>query len=230
MTTRHIVYMDVRKLEPADRNPKDHDLPTIIALLRRFGFRTPAELDERTGKLLAGHGRRQAVMRMWENGEPPPAGVIVDDDGEWLVPVLRGGTETVNDTEAEAYIIGHNKSGESGGWINRTLAEMLEDVITEDAPLQETLGFSFDDIDELLRKIDPETIGEQDPDKPQSSGAPDPDPHMALSDGDESVDDCEACRAGRVCLRHASGVLTADDLDGLITCPSCSHRFEDPNG
>lgn len=204
MSTRHIVYMDLRALTPAVRNPKDHDLPSLVASLRRYGWTAPAELDERTGRLVAGHGRREATMLMWENGEPPPAGVHVDDDGEWLVPVLRGWSSR-NDTEAEAYIIAANKITEAGGWFLRDLAAILEDVVTTDAPLQETLGMTFEDIDALLARVDPETLGEQEDDGPV--GAPDPDPHTDLTDDDT---DPAAVAPGR-----------------RVSCPSCGHEFED---
>lgn len=237
MTTRRIVYMDLGGLQPAVRNPKDHDLPGIVASLRRYGWNSPAELDERTGRMVVGHGRREACVMMRQAGDPPPGGVIVDDDGEWLVPVLRGWASR-DDAEAEAYIIAHNSLGEAGGWDNRTFAAMLEDVVTADAPLIETTGITFERVDEILRRVDPETLGEQDPDKPTRTKAPDPDPHMPLSTESETVDPCAACEAGRVCLRHSSGVLTTDDLTPtpdlslatkrhVHTCPDCGYEFED---
>lgn len=189
-------------MNPAVRNPREHHIEALVASLRRYGFTAPIELDERTGRMVAGHGRREAVMLMWQNGEPPPAGVHIDDDGEWLVPVLRGWSSR-NDTEAEAYIIASNKLTEAGGWINRTLAEMLEDVVTADAPLQETLGMDFEDIDALIARIDPETLGERDPDTPLP--APDPDPHT-------TPDDADPVKAPP------------------IICPSCYHEFEAPHG
>jgi hypothetical protein len=234
MGTRQIVYMDLGGLEVATRNPKDHDLPGIIASLTRYGWTSPAELDERTGKLVVGHGRREACIMIRQMGDPPPGGVLIDDDGEWLVPVLRGWASR-NDEEAEAYIIAHNKLSEAGGWFDRMTAEMLEDIVTTDASLLETTGFDYESLDVLLRKVDPETIGEQDPDKPvKPKSTPDPDPHMPLATENETVEVCEACEAGRLCLKHSTGVHTADDLaratktyDRNHTCPNCGHDFED---
>src|SRR3954470_24609808 len=157
MATRHIVYMGLSDLTPAERHPKDHDLPALVASLRRYGWTEAALVDERTGRLVAGHGRREACIMLRQNGEPPPGGVYVDDDGEWLVPVERG-WESRNDTEAEAYIITSNSLSEAGGGLNRTLAEMLEDVITEDAPLIETTGLTFERVDQILARVDPESL------------------------------------------------------------------------
>lgn len=210
MGTRHIVYMALSELTPAVRNPKNHDLPSIIASLRRFGWVNPAILDERTGRLTAGHGRRLACFQMRENGDPPPGGVFIDDDGEWIAPVLRG-WESHTDAEAEAYIITDNYLSGAGGWYEKGLAEMLEDVVTADAPLIETTGMTFEDVDTLIAKFDPETLNQGDD---NGGGIPDPDPHMGLSDDDESAtgDDTDTLAA---------------DSPTVTTCPSCGHTWKD---
>lgn len=211
MGTRHIVYMGLSDLKPARRNPKTHDLPGIISSLRRYGWNSPAELDERTGRMVAGHGRREGCITMRENGEPPPAGVFIDDDGEWLVPVLRDAFCSHTDAEAEAYIIAHNNLSEAGGWYNRGLAEMLEDVVTADAPLIETTGLTFEDVDSLIARFDPETLNQGDDDMDHGNGVPDPDPHMNLDD-----DDHEA--------------VPAADLDPNARtrcCPACGHEWKE---
>lgn len=227
MTTRHTIYMPLGQLVPAERNPKLHDLASICESLTRFGWTEPIVLDERTGRMVAGHGRREACIVLKQAGDPPPAGVVPDDDGDWLVPVSRG-WESRTDAEAEAYIYASNHLSEIGGWHMRDLAEMLEDVVTTDASLLDATGLTFEGLDEMLRRIDPETIGPEDPDNPRT-GASDPDPHMALSGDDETVEECEACEAGRVCLRHSTGVIGVDDLDGqkqMHTCPACGHESE----
>lgn len=214
MGTRHIVYMGLSDLKPAVRNPKNHDLQSIANSLTRYGWTSPAEVDERTGRLVAGHGRREACIMLRQAGDPPPGGVFIDDDGEWLVPVLRG-WQSRDDAEAEAYIIASNFLTSAGGWYERGLAEMLEDVVTADAPLIETTGMTFETVDELIAKFDPETLNQPDSDEdtPGSGGAPDPDPHMDLSDGDESVtadDDREPAAGQR-----------------KIVCPNCNHEWSD---
>src|SRR5688572_9588756 len=104
MGTRHITYARLSELVPAARNPKDHDLPSLMASLGRFGWTNPAVLDERTGRLVAGHGRWEACVALRAGGDPPPGGVYLDEDGEWLVPLLRG-WQSRDDAEAEAYIV-----------------------------------------------------------------------------------------------------------------------------
>lgn len=151
MSQRYLVYAPLGALLPAETNPKLHDIKSLVASLERFGFVAPAIVDERTGRLAAGHGRRLALIDMRDRGLEPPSGVYVDDDGDWLMPVLRGWASR-DDAEANAYIIGDNQLTIAGGWHMQSLAKMLEDVITEDAPLIEVMGFTSDDIDQIIRR------------------------------------------------------------------------------
>jgi hypothetical protein len=88
---RWITYVRLCDLLPAIRNPKKHHLPGLIASLERHGWTQPVLADERTQRLVAGHGRMAAAVEMKAAGDSPPEGVLVDDDGEWLVPVCAAG-------------------------------------------------------------------------------------------------------------------------------------------
>ena len=55
-----IEYLPLSSLKPARRNPKRHDLGTLDQSLDRFGFVAPIILDERTKRIVAGHGRMEA--------------------------------------------------------------------------------------------------------------------------------------------------------------------------
>lgn len=80
MAERTIVYERVRDVLPVSRNPKDHDVTRIRGLVERFGFTNPVLRDERTGRLVAGHGRCRWPAVDWHPGRPPPAGVVT---GGW---------------------------------------------------------------------------------------------------------------------------------------------------
>lgn len=108
------------------RNPKEHDIPELQGSLRRFGFVEPIVEDAKTGRLVAGHGRLEALQAMRGDGEDPPRRVRVDANGEWLIPVLRG-VAFDTEEEAEAYLIASNRLVEIGGWDDRGLLEMLND-------------------------------------------------------------------------------------------------------
>ena len=109
----------------ATRNPKHHNIPALQASLRRFGFIAPVIEDGNTGRLVAGHGRLAALVKMKDGGESPPARVEVrKSDGAWLVPVLAGVTFD-SAASAEAYLLADNHLVESGGWDTKGLAAIL---------------------------------------------------------------------------------------------------------
>lgn len=146
-------------IRPSPGNAKSHDLDLIIASLRRFGFADPLVVDQRTGELLAGHGRAEAlrVLRALaasdevdpETGEAyrPPDGI--GDD--WRVPVYVGWSSS-DDAEAEAARIALNRTTEAGGWDEVRLLDAL-DRLAGDGGL---VGVGFDDseIDELREQLD----------------------------------------------------------------------------
>ena len=72
-----IEYMPLDKLQRWPRNPKAHDLGALHVSINRFGFITPLIVDERTGKLAAGHGRLDALQQMKARGADPPARIVL---------------------------------------------------------------------------------------------------------------------------------------------------------
>lgn len=124
---RWIEYQPLDQLQPAPVNPKRHDIATLKASMVRFGITGPiAMVDERTGRMVAGHGRRQALLDHRDEGTRPRQikGLGVGPDGEWLVPVARG-WRSRNNAEAEAELLSDNHSGEAGGWEPTELAAAL---------------------------------------------------------------------------------------------------------
>lgn len=143
-----IEYRPLSQFERALRNPKGHSIPEIQASMRRFGFVEPGVLNEATGRLVAGHGRAEALDLMKAAGEKPP-GRIREKGGEWLVPVLRG-VSFASDADAEAYLVASNRLVELGGWDEAELAKVLTDLKAETFGL-DGVGFAEEDIDKLLR-------------------------------------------------------------------------------
>jgi len=142
-------YMPLSRLVRAPRNPKEHDLGTIAGMIEEFGYVNSMILDDSTGRLVAGHGRLDALQAMKARGEPPPRRIRVED-GEWFVPVQRG---VAFDTpeQAEKYVVADNRSVELGGWDETLLAETLSDLAARDA--LEGTGWDGDDLDALLRGL-----------------------------------------------------------------------------
>lgn len=126
---RWIDYMRLDDLAPALRNPKGHDQQLIRASVSRFGSIDAPVLDERTGRLVAGHGRRDDALARRERGEAPPEGFVLDADGGWLMAVQRGWA-SASDDDADAAGIALNEGTIAGGWTNEgaELADVLADL------------------------------------------------------------------------------------------------------
>lgn len=69
---RRIEYMDLDSIKSAKRNPKKHDIEAIKASYKRFSAQDSPVLDERTKRLLSGHGRIEALIGLRDAGEEPP--------------------------------------------------------------------------------------------------------------------------------------------------------------
>jgi hypothetical protein len=200
-------YLRLDALVPAERNPKTHDLPGNVSSLNRFGAAGAlAQLDERTGRMVGGHGRREALIHMKSIGDPIPKGVMVDEDGEWLIPVERG-WRSANDLEAEAMIVALNQLTTAGGWHMVSLAEILEDIATTDATLLDSIGFVADDIDNLINRVDPETFLNLETTI---------DPPSRKTDRDDEDDN-----------EYVSPANLYDRGEKTHVCPSCGYDFKD---
>jgi DNA modification methylase len=121
-----VEYVPLSGLKPAKRNPKRHETGALISSMERFGYVAPMILNERTGRLVAGHGRLESLRRAKTEGKEPPERVRVQN-GEWLVPVLRG-VSFENDSEAQAYVLADNQTTILGGWNDAELNEILEQL------------------------------------------------------------------------------------------------------
>lgn len=70
--SRWLDYMPLSKIDRAERNPKQHDEVGIRGSLGRWGVADLPVLDERTGRLVSGHGRLDQVEYL---SQLDPAGV-----------------------------------------------------------------------------------------------------------------------------------------------------------
>lgn len=143
---RQLVYMPLSSIQGATKNPKQHAAEAISTSIGRFGYIEPVVLDERTGRLVAGHGRIESLRAKKLTGEPPPEGVK-DENGEWLVPVLRG-WKSRSDTEAQAYLLASNQLTFAGGWDEGQLSAMLAELDASKA--LDGVGFSDEELQRLL--------------------------------------------------------------------------------
>jgi DNA modification methylase len=142
---RRIEYQDIGSLVGALKNPKRHAEEHLDASFNRFGFTEPLVLDERTGRLVAGHGRLAALLRLREKHGQPPEGVDVSAAGEWTVPVVRGWSSR-NDKEADAYVVASNQITIAGGWDDGELVELLRGLEGQ----LSGVGFSEEELSKLI--------------------------------------------------------------------------------
>ncbi|MFI8206699.1 hypothetical protein [Streptomyces sp. NPDC085937] len=199
---RFIAYLPLTDLTPADRNPKRHELELMIASIDMHGLVEIPVVDERTQKTLHGHGRRESLIEMQNRGMRAPSGIVIDEDGGWLVPVLRGWASK-SDADAEALAIKLNRLPGEGGWNPRELAEILEDLATGEPELFDSLAITDDEMDKLFAQVDPETL--------PGGGREDETPLLHLpDDGERSGDDLSPDDEGRA--PHTA-------------CPACGHMF-----
>lgn len=135
-----VIFLSTDEIVTADVNPKRHDIDTLISSIKRFGFGEPLLIDSRTKKLVAGHGRLEAIKQLKADGAAEPQGLQ-----DWKVPVVAGWASK-NDEEASAYLLASNKLVELGGWDDDELKDLL-------ATISDLDGVGFD-----IKELEPEDI------------------------------------------------------------------------
>jgi hypothetical protein len=181
-----VEFMPLSELATWPGNPKAHDEEVIDASLGRFGYVEPIMLDETTKRIVAGHGRRNSLIERKASGEAPPERVELREDGEWLVPIVRG-VGFKSEIEAEAYLLTSNQSTIRSGYHDGLLAEMLgrhEDLTG--------LGWSQDDIDALLKRAS---------DLADAPPIEAPDDFREYDEGEKPGHDCPQCGFRVTCDR-----------------------------
>ena len=68
----YLEYMPLSSMKPAKRNPKRHQIDTVFESMKRFSYVCPMILDERTKRLVAGHGPLKSLLKAKAEGKEPP--------------------------------------------------------------------------------------------------------------------------------------------------------------
>jgi DNA modification methylase len=145
-----IEYVPLDQVQKWPRTPKNHDLDTLEKSISRFGFVQPVIVDGKSNRLVAGHGRLEALLRLKELGGVPPDRIQVDKKtGAWLLPVLSG-VQFASEADAEAYLIADNRLVELGGWDESVLTTMLQEFSVDQLTGVGYQPFEIDDMVELL--------------------------------------------------------------------------------
>lgn len=144
---RWLDYMPLSDLQRAPRNPKGHAAAIISESMNVHGYVEAITLDERTGRLVAGHGRLDELEARKAAEGDPPEGIVVDKTGAWLVPVQRGWSSK-DDAQAENYLLVSNQGTIAGGWVDEELRAMVGELV--EAGELKGSGFTDDEVAALL--------------------------------------------------------------------------------
>lgn len=201
-----------KKFHP--ENPKGHDLQALSDSFDRFGFIDPTVVNDTTGNVIAGHGRVEALLLAMARGESPPHGVQVGEDGTWLVPVVHG--PELDKDDARAYLVAANRLVELGGWNERALARLLENLASSVTGL-EGIGFSVAELDALVAGLSRHPPAEKDVD----------DAPAAPQAADLYVSRGQTYTLGKHRLR-CGDATDATDVDALMNGHNAAMAITDP--
>ena len=133
-----IEYLDLRSLKPNPGNARTHSkyqIRQIARSIQKFGFLNPVIVD-RTGMIIAGHGRVRASTQL----------------GIDKVPVIR--VEDLTPDDLRAYVIADNRIAEKAGWDESILAIELDYLIKAENIEMEITGFEIGEIDLILQSVE----------------------------------------------------------------------------
>ncbi len=145
-----IEYVNVDQVEGWPDNSKAHDIYLLRLSYKHNGFVNPVIKDENTGRLVAGHGRIDALKQMRDEGESAPVGIQVGPNQEWMVPVVRG-VSFADEDHARAYVVADNQITIKGGWDAAKFKEQLSAI--EATGLLDAAGSTIDDLEDLLAAL-----------------------------------------------------------------------------
>lgn len=153
MAKRRIEYLPLDEIQPHPSNPRTHEsLADVADSVDELGYIEPIVRDERTGKLVAGHGRLQVLEAQRDTGQDPPDGIVVGKDGRWQVPVVVGWS-SADDAAATRARITLNRTAEVGGWDDGMLLAQLDELANTPIGLK-AVGFTEEAHASLRRLIE----------------------------------------------------------------------------
>ena len=132
------VYVDPSTLTPWESNPRDNAeaIDQVARSIERFGFASPIIARKADGRIIAGHTRHAAALRL-DLKDVPVRFLDLDEQ------------------TASALALADNKLGEIATWTDDTLAEVLT-ALEEDGVDLDGLGWTGDELDRLLDSMTPE--------------------------------------------------------------------------
>jgi DNA modification methylase len=201
---RRIEIWAIDRLVPYARNARTHSdaqIAQIAASIAEFGFNAPILVDSDAG-IIAGHGRLLAARKLGLSEVP----VVVLDH--------------LSETQRRAYIIADNKLALNAGWDEKLLAQELHDLEKEGLDLA-LVGFSDDELEELLADDEPEQAEEIEEEVPAPPAQPVTQPGDLWQVGKHRLI-CGDCRDPSVVEKLMAGARA----NVVITSPPYATRRE----
>jgi len=127
-------WVSLATIHPWERNPRvipDRLIEKLAETIRKLGWGPPIVARASDRRIVAGHARRLAAMKL----------------GLELVPVRF---VDLDDDRAAAMALADNRLGEEAAWSEDDLAAVLRGI--EDEPLRLLAGFEADELDDLLNE------------------------------------------------------------------------------
>ncbi|MBF0147281.1 MAG: site-specific DNA-methyltransferase [Magnetococcales bacterium] len=140
---KHIELWPIDRAVPYASNARTHSeaqVAKVASSMKEFGFTSPILVDGKDG-IIAGHCRLMAARKLGLSEVP----VIVLDH--------------LSDAKRRAYILADNKLALESGWDNDILAAEL-DRLREDGFELEVIGFSDEELGDLLDGMDEQEDGQ----------------------------------------------------------------------
>src|ERR1700674_4763184 len=192
-----IEHLPVSQIRLDPQNPRQHSARQIGQIARsieNFGFNVPVLVD-RDNKVLAGHGRVQALQRL----------------GRGDVPVIR--LEHLTPAQAKAFNIADNRLTETASWNDRLLGEVLQELSVQDLDFSiEATGFSVAEIDLRIKGLSGVPPDAPDPADEQPPLAADP----VTKSGDLWQLGRHRLLCGSALERDSYQALMRDDIADLV--------------
>lgn len=127
--------VELKDLRPWEKNPRgSHAVEAIAKSIEAFGYLAPIIVQRGTMRILAGHGRYQALLSKGYQSVP----VVVAD---------------VTDEQATLYTLADNKLGEISVWDEQLLQEIVQGLTMASMALT---GFGEDELREILKGVQEE--------------------------------------------------------------------------
>lgn len=148
---RRIEIWLIDRLVPYAKNARTHSpeqVAQIAASIAEFGFNAPILVDSNAG-IIAGHGRLLAARKL----------------GLAEVPVVV--LDHLSETQRRAYILADNKLALNAGWDEKVLAAELRDLEQDGVDIA-LVGFSDDELEDLLVDGDPQDAPDVEEDVPET--------------------------------------------------------------